>query len=164
VVYGLRGGAFAELLLRAWPEADLISIDEPAGGTGDDAQNPARRLQDEADTRLAAFGARSVQLRVAVGEALAMLPDASIDFVYLDAAHDQPSVQRAIEWFWPRIVPGGILAGAAYTDGDAIIGAVGVKRAVDGFCAANSVAVSVTRSEPSPSWAIRKLRAGSTSE
>jgi predicted O-methyltransferase YrrM len=37
--------------------------------------------------------------------------DASLDFVFIDAAHDTASVLKDLEAWWPKIKPGGILAG-----------------------------------------------------
>lgn len=44
-------------------------------------------------------------------EAAALYADESLDFVWIDAAHDSPSVLADLTAWWPKIKPGGILAG-----------------------------------------------------
>jgi len=51
----------------------------------------------------------------------------SIDFVYIDAAHDYKSVWEDIRAWWPKIKMGGIIAGHDY-HGD-------VKKAIDNYFA-----------------------------
>lgn len=60
--------------------------------------------------------------------AAALFPPASVDFVFLDAAHDEASVRADLAAWWPRVKPGGVLAGHDY---DPFW--TGVVRAVDGF-------------------------------
>lgn len=60
--------------------------------------------------------------------AAAMFPPASIDFVFLDAAHDEESVAADLAAWWPTIKAGGVMAGHDYDGFWA-----GVVRAVDGF-------------------------------
>lgn len=40
--------------------------------------------------------------------------DERFDFVFIDAAHDYKSVKADIEAWWPKVTPGGILAGHDY--------------------------------------------------
>jgi hypothetical protein len=58
-------------------------------------------------------------------EAVQDIPDAAYDYVFLDAAHDYESIRADIDAWWPKIKPGGWLAGHDYTDAE------GVRRAVD---------------------------------
>ena len=53
--------------------------------------------------------------------------DQSLDFVFLDASHDEKSVRRDIAGWRPKIKPGGVLAGHDYSSKSF----PGVKRAVD---------------------------------
>jgi predicted O-methyltransferase YrrM len=43
-----------------------------------------------------------------------MFPEDSLDFVFIDAAHDYDSVKQDINAWWPRIKSGGIMAGDDY--------------------------------------------------
>mmetsp|Transcript_16774 Transcript_16774/g.50095 ORF Transcript_16774/g.50095 Transcript_16774/m.50095 type:complete len:299 (+) Transcript_16774:101-997(+) len=47
-------------------------------------------------------------------EVLARIPLGSVDFVYLDGAHDYVNVKAEMEPYWARVAPGGVLAGHDY--------------------------------------------------
>ena len=47
-------------------------------------------------------------------EAAEAFPKMSVDFAYIDAAHDYESVKRDIQAWLPRMKPGGLLAGDDY--------------------------------------------------
>jgi hypothetical protein len=47
-------------------------------------------------------------------EAAAQLPDASLDFVFIDGSHDHESVIADIRAWLPKVKPGGVLAGHDY--------------------------------------------------
>jgi SAM-dependent methyltransferase len=44
-------------------------------------------------------------------KAAELFADATVDFVYVDADHSYPSVTRDIKAWWPKIKPGGVMAG-----------------------------------------------------
>jgi hypothetical protein len=56
---------------------------------------------------------------------------ASVDFVFIDAGHDYQSVLSDLAAWWPRVKPGGVLAGHDYGDP----AWPGGKQAVDQFFA-----------------------------
>jgi predicted O-methyltransferase YrrM len=58
--------------------------------------------------------------------------DNSLEFVFLDAAHDYKSVTEDIKAWYPKVKSGGILSGHDYEPGWS-----GVVAAVDEFCTAN---------------------------
>ncbi len=60
-------------------------------------------------------------------EAATMYEDESLDFIFIDAAHDYNSVKKDILAWFPKLKKGGIIAGHDYTTH------AGVKRAVDEF-------------------------------
>lgn len=64
-------------------------------------------------------------LRMASLEAAELYEDASIEFVFIDAAHDHDSVRSDIRAWVGKVKPGGILAGHDYSWSD------DVRRAVD---------------------------------
>jgi glycosyltransferase involved in cell wall biosynthesis len=49
-------------------------------------------------------------------EAAATFADESLRFVFIDAAHDYHNVRTDVQAWWPKICPGGLLAGHDYTD------------------------------------------------
>ena len=75
-------------------------------------------------------------------------------FVFIDGAHDYDSVRADLEAWWPRVAPGGILAGHDWTDG--ADGPAGdVQRAVLDFAEAEGVATVYYTTRDvgtNPSW------------
>jgi predicted O-methyltransferase YrrM len=47
-------------------------------------------------------------------EAAALIPDGSLDLVFIDAAHDYPSVRADIDAWRPKVRAGGVLSGHDY--------------------------------------------------
>ena len=75
--------------------------------------------------------------------------EGSLDFVYIDAAHDEASVAEDLEAWSPLVRPGGILAGHDYCDAHP-----GVIQAVNKFAAKTGWEFSLTR-EAWASWVFR---------
>jgi hypothetical protein len=156
---GVQQGLYSERLLAGSKLSRLILVDPwrtTEDGYDDIANVPQsehdRRLE-EAQTRLARFGCRAEFWRTTSVEAAANVPDASLDFVYLDARHDYESVIEDLVAWYPKVKPGGIFAGHDYLDGERPEGLFGVKSAVDEFFADKAVVVYDTYAEPSwPSW------------
>lgn len=107
-------------------------------------------------------------------EAAKLLPQQSLDFVYLDARHDFESVYDDLLTWVPMVKPGGIIAGHDYIDGDITFDSVvdkqgnaakldvpvktnfGVKRAVDKMAQYMGWKVMVTSDDgPFYSWYVR---------
>ena len=66
--------------------------------------------------------------------------DSSLAFVYLDANHYYEHVLRDLELFWPKVMPGGMMAGHDLGD----VFDFGVQRAVTKFCRARRLRFTVT--------------------
>lgn len=166
VEIGVKRGRYSEHLLRRWRGRRLISIDPWAEAAPDEYVDRANVEQDvheryyaETRARLARFGPRSEIWRTTSVEAAARIPDASLDFVYIDARHDYDSVREDVLAWLPKVRPGGILAGHDYADGRFVQGDFGVKRAVDEIAAERGLAVHATDGRPRaieifPSWLI----------
>lgn len=56
-------------------------------------------------------------VRMTSTEAAQSYPDNSLDFVFIDADHTYEAVKQDIEAWWPKVKPGGILAGHDYNPG-----------------------------------------------
>lgn len=63
--------------------------------------------------------------------------DETLDFVFIDAAHDYESVKKDIIHWYPKVKKNGILAGHDYAP------SWGVKRAVDEWAAENNIDIVV---------------------
>jgi hypothetical protein len=100
-------GAYSARLLEANPALTLLSVDAWLGTGG------AHR-QAVAQARLAPFGARSViAWSLSTGHAT-LVPDESLDFVYIDAHHALPSVIADLAAWEPKVRSGGVVAGHDY--------------------------------------------------
>jgi hypothetical protein len=153
---GVKTGAFSELLLDGWKGRHLISVDPWAAADEDDRyvnlDNVAQEVHDgfhaETVDRLRRFGERSSVWRMTGQAAAARIPHHTLDFVYLDARHDYDSVRDDLGDWFPKVRPGGILAGHDYVDGTFVNGDFGVRSAVDEFFAARSLRVRQTFTDP----------------
>jgi hypothetical protein len=89
----------------------------------------------------------------------ATLADESQEFIYIDGLHDIPNVKADILAFWPKLKPGGILAGHDYVFGDpravGDIALFGVAAAVNWFAVENGLDLKVTN-ESISSWYFQK--------
>jgi hypothetical protein len=139
---GVRNGAFSAWVLHRWQGYKLISVDPWASESDHDyidianvSQARHDNLLTQARYRLTPFGSRSEIWRRTSREAAEQLPDSELDFVYLDARHDEASVWEDLSLWYPKLAPGGIIAGHDYLDGDLPEGHFAVKTAVDRFFA-----------------------------
>jgi hypothetical protein len=104
--------------------------------------------------RLAPFADRAKVIPLPSVEAARLFPAEAVDFVYLDAAHDYDSVRADLVAWFPKVAPGGILAGHDWTDKPEH---EGVKRAVSEFALEHDRTVYLTAVPPygiedCPSW------------
>lgn len=155
VEVGVKQGEFSEMLLSKWRGRHLISVDPWQAAPPEAYDDVANVSQDEHDAfhaetvgRLARFGERSSVWRMTGGEAAERIPHHCLDFVYLDARHDEASVHEDLTHWYPKVRPGGIIAGHDYLDGPIPAGDFGVKSAVDNFFAALELRVKATWADP----------------
>jgi hypothetical protein len=148
---GVAGGSFSDEILRHCPAVTLLwSIDRWS-----DHHNVLEYWS--AANRLAVHGARCQVRRCTFSEAAAMIPDHSLDWCFVDGyAHTGQDGGETLEEWWPKLRPGGILAGHDYhPDWPATVAAV------DAFCARHRLALGVTEEYSReqnewPSWWTRK--------
>jgi Methyltransferase domain len=155
VEVGVKQGQYSELLLSRWRGRHLISVDPWAEAPAEDYVDVANVTQAQHDAfhqetlgRLQKFGDRSTVWRMFGGEAAEKVPHHSLDFVYLDARHDGPSVTEDLETWTPKVRPGGVIAGHDYVDGMFAEGEFGVRSSVDAFFAALEWPVRATFADP----------------
>lgn len=118
VEIGTHLAHFSQQLLRNWP--GCLHCVDPYGNAPDyqDHISERDRIADfeTAQTVLHRFRheGRAVILPITSAEAAEEFNDAALDFVYLDGNHRGDYVRQDIALWWPKIKPGGILAGHDY--------------------------------------------------
>lgn len=107
---GVWQGALFGYLLAAFPDLHLIGVDHwraigpYAGKDMAAAEAMVRRIA-------VAYSDRAQILREDTVLASLGIPDGSLDFVFIDASHDTPSVVADIHAWFPRVRKGGALTG-----------------------------------------------------
>ncbi len=162
VEVGVQRGQFSQHILKNW-NGKLYMVDTWAHIAGyDDIANeksPYMHLQCMAQAFISVydFERRAVLIREASLEASKMFLNRSLDFVYIDAAHDYESVRKDLMAWEPKVKNGGILCGHDFVE-DGVhpgCGEFGVKRAVIEFAHAMKTNVEITGEQDFPSWVIK---------
>ncbi len=163
VEVGTANGWYAADLLHQWRGEKLYMVDawrylefwdDPMNA---EKEEQARRLLGTFE-KVYSFGRHAVMIREMSQDAIALFPDGSLDFVYIDADHSYANVVADIASWAPKVKKGGVLAGHDYLDGLARNGAIyGVKSAVDEWAGARGLTVEVIEERPGhePSWLVR---------
>ena len=155
---GVFAGEYSARILTGWSGRLLLSID-PWRQASDyvDVTNVEQEDFDllfaTSRARLERFGDRSRILRMTSADAAKTIEDRSLDFVFVDARHDEASVREDLGLWYPKVRPGGIFAGHDYLDGDLPEGRFGVKSAVDDMARMRGLVVHVTP-EKFPTWIV----------
>lgn len=116
VEIGTHLGLFAEQLLERWEGACLHLVD-PWQTAMPDYHDDISVMGDRephyraAMARLERFEGRFQVHRKTSLEACATFDDSSLDFVYVDGNHAYEHVKQDVEAWWPKVKPGGLLAG-----------------------------------------------------
>ena len=102
----------ARLIQRSGKPLRFTCVDH-FGGSDEHTSRQRADLRAKFDANLEKYGvAHTIQvLPMASVEAAATFADESLDFVFLDASHDEENVRQDIEAWLPKVKPGGILAG-----------------------------------------------------
>jgi hypothetical protein len=147
---GVAGGKYSDEILRHCPAVTLLwSIDRWS-----DHHNVLEYWS--AANRLAVHGERSRVRRCTFTEAAQMIPDGSLAWCYIDGyAHSGQDGGQTLEEWWPKLRPGGIMAGHDYhPDWPATV------QAVDAFAARHGLQFGRTqeyvKEREWPSWWVRK--------
>lgn len=129
---GVDVGAHAEALLRYCDIRHLLLIDEWP-----------RELQCgwcEGRLRALGFWPRVTMRQRNAHQASVEVHTESLDFVYIDIRHDSDTAREALEDWWPKVKPGGVLAYRQYH-------APSVAEAVDAFTARHGIRIQVEEAE-----------------
>jgi hypothetical protein len=132
VEVGVQAGVFAKIMLSRWSSAKMYHLVDLWAQQEhyDDGANVHDAAQ--ADTMQAArqnlkeWKNTTHFMQMPSLEAAKGFEDNSLDFVYLDARHDYPSVKADIAAWWPKLKSGGILSGHDLEDASDLAGS-GVK-------------------------------------
>lgn len=116
VEIGVHLGEYAERFLSRWRGSQMTLVDpwENLPGYVDRIAGRDREADYAACAqRIAAAPktARVLIMRQTSRQAVAKFPDRSLDFAYIDGDHSAESVMFDVNAWWPKIVPGGVLAG-----------------------------------------------------
>jgi len=160
VEVGVLKGDFSNHILNGWHGEKLYSIDAWRHIDGFiDVTNGGPDMHIQTFTKsfenLYVHGDRSVIIRELSVAASKLFQDDSLDFVFLDAAHDYENIKKDLEAWYPKIKKGGIFCGHDYLDSDptaANNSEFGVKSAVDEFAKAKGHEVNVTPEPLYPTW------------
>ena len=119
VEIGVDRGEYSEILCAANPKLHLTSIDaytedsyDPGIAAVPEAQKYLDGIYEEAKKRLAPYNCTLIKKRSM--DAVSEFPDGSVDFVYIDGAHDFMNVTNDIHFWLKKVRVGGILAGHDY--------------------------------------------------
>lgn len=133
---GVADGRFSEHMLivgrpehwkmcEPFPNDGLISRYPVAGGDLTSAQQQYRkdRKDQKKELATATWSQRGIDSGIELEflkhfstdkEVIDSIPKGSIDFVYLDGAHDYINVKAELEPYWQMLAPGGVMAGHDY--------------------------------------------------
>jgi predicted O-methyltransferase YrrM len=148
VEVGTRYGDLAYEAIKARPDLKLTVVDNWQGAFADGEQVTREKLR----------GFDVVIEKNTSVEAAKFFNFESLDFIYIDAAHDYANVTADIEAWWPKVKKGGILSGHDYETklDDGFWGPIEVKQAVDDWAKAHNLEVHVVEPESCPSWWVVK--------
>ena len=126
VEIGVANGAFSSIMLQGWEgcthyfQIDPWGLDPTSKARGKEVTMlELGRSQNTYCQVLTAFShsrynGKVRQLRMGSVDASQFFADESLAFVYVDGNHYYEWVKQDIESFWPKLEPGGILAGHDY--------------------------------------------------
>lgn len=146
---GVFTGYFSEILCQAMPGLRLVCVDPWSWGK-------YQRHEEEALARLAPYNTDI--MKTTSEEAAPKIKDGSLDFVYIDAAHDYENVKKDIELWTPKVRKGGIVSGDDFYNFPS--GKGGVMQAVTEYTSNNRYDLKLTswneenpiRDDRQPSW------------
>lgn len=151
VEVGVLAGQFSRKILSTWKGANLFMVDPLVPHPGylekhdkidfDDCVSQILNLQKETE--------RAVLVRKFSVEAASKFVNNSLDFVYIDAAHDYRNVLADLDAWTPKVKPGGLVGGHDFYTSHEHGACCDVDRAVIRWCKERNIVFSVT---PCSSW------------
>jgi predicted O-methyltransferase YrrM len=149
----------ASEIQRSGKPIELYCVDT-WGGSDEHIDSEAVRsgtLYDEFLSNIATVREHLRPLRATSLEAAELFEDASLDFVFIDAAHDFENVRADIQAWRPKVKPGGVLAGHDYLAcWPGVI--LAVEQAFAGRARVFDSCWYVADGQPGAPWSFRELR------
>jgi hypothetical protein len=156
---GVARGAFSEHILRRW-DGKLYSLDcwehqekEYITASFNDSNGLQQAYYEETRRRLAEFGGRSVIVK---GFSTKVTIEEMLDFVYVDANHSYGAVLADLEYWYPKVRNGGMVAGHDFEQGTINGADFGVIKALETFLADKRHVLHTTDERQYPSWILFK--------
>lgn len=148
VEVGVLDGYTSDILLQKFDDLQMWMVDrwQPFGGpSGLDFLDATsfERLRRMALWWTSHAENRRYEFRHESTVAAAHFPDASVDFVFIDADHSYEAVRNDIQAWWGKVRSGGYLCGHDYAVYGDATGQWGISRAVNEFSAAHGRDVTV---------------------
>ena len=142
---GVEFGRFSRVLLGSNPNLTLLCVD-PWTAYSRASQRRQNKYYAYVQNKLAPY--KHELIRKTSMDALTVVPDESLDFVYIDAAHDFDNVMKDIIGWVHKVKKGGIVSGHDYCnfyDG-------GVVYAVNAYTQAHNIQQWYVTREHGPSF------------
>lgn len=114
---GVKEGRFISHLLANNEQLNMFAIDpweQQPEGNENYLEWDFDKIFNEYRTKVRPFGSRVIELRDYSYDAAKLIPDNTLDFVFIDAQHDYESCKRDIELFLPKVKSGGLMSGHDY--------------------------------------------------
>lgn len=160
---GVAEAYFESYFLERWPgraswiDPYRILATPGFSGHGEDSDAGQEARYQRVLRTAQKFGPRCKVIRATSEEAAPRFADGSLDFCYLDAAHNYESIQQDIALWVGKVGKGKILAGHDWVEDGIHNGQpYGVRKAVSEFAAANNLTINTTQDNDWPSWWIRR--------
>lgn len=158
VEIGSAEGHYAASILSGWKGKRLFMVDPWAHLPEELCPQSYASVNFEAwhqaCVELSRADNRAVLIRKTSAEAVKDFENWSLDFVYLDGAHDMENVLQDLELWYPKLKPGGLLGGHDFSHPNPECAHNGVKEAVTEWMRVNGLSFTVTRC--TSWWAVKK--------
>ena len=153
VEVGVAAGGHSSMILKEWAGKHLYMVDV-WDAAHDYGTGKWQEWLENCQKLATANPGRATVVRKPSADASREFADDSLDFVFIDADHSYRAVKSDIESWWPKMKPGGLLAGHDYIE----CPSYGVIRAVGEFVAANGLPLTIVPVSDSdnPVWAVLK--------
>ena len=162
VEVGVWRGDFSAAMINHLKPAVFFAVDPyelfegmvSAPGPEFTNQRTLDKLAEQVQNRMSSLGHNLIRKKSV--DAAEEFKNNSIDVVYIDGDHTYGGVKADIGAWWPKVKPGGILAGHDYCTGKTGLGyEYGVIEAVQEFANAEGLDIETSTDYP-PSWKLIK--------